>query len=130
MAPPFARAGKNYSASSRRTSITIGRFDKHVQTQTRGEISTGLLEIEAPPCVSSAPKKQRQHMTLRKRPQLVWHRGNLIDATDVCATGHLSRGLFRCEQCLQVLCPRCVTAHRREHFLLRIDPFFADEKAS
>jgi hypothetical protein len=28
------------------------------------------------------------------------------------------------------LCPRCVTDHRREHFLLRIDPFFADEKAS
>ena len=25
---------------------------------------------------------------------------------------------------------RCVSAHRREHFLLRIDSFFADEKAS
>ena len=78
------------------------------------------------------PKNPGETLVLRKRPRLVSNQGNLSKTTGVCGSdfGHLSYGLFHCERCLQVLCPRCMTAHRREHFLLRIDPYFADEKAS
>lgn len=71
-------------------------------------------------------KYKRQNLVLREYPRLVKHRRNLVDPAGVCATGHRRRGLFRCERCR----PRCTTTHRRQHFLLRIAPLFADERAS